>query len=226
MKKFLIVAIALLTSVLTMEAYGYQGNNYRGGRDFSMYANRYDRFGREGVYMGLRLGPSFTTVDSDDKALDGGSTQTGLNFGVFTGMQLSPKAPVFLEGGLMYVEKGGKNLYEGKKITYSLRYLELPIVVKYGIQINEHFSVQPLAGGYFALGIGGKSKNFADRDAVHSFSKHMFKHFDGGLRFGCGVTYDLFYADLTYDLGLANICHDEFDTSHNRSLSLSLGVNF
>lgn len=75
MKKFLIVAIVLLTSVLTMEAQGYQGNNYRGGRDFSMYANRYDRFGREGVYMGLRLGPSFTTVDSDDKALDGGSTK-------------------------------------------------------------------------------------------------------------------------------------------------------
>lgn len=132
MKKFLIVAIALLTSVLTMEAQGYQGNNYRGGRDFSMYANRYDRFGREGVYMGLRLGPSFTTVNSDKKELDGSSTKTGLNFGVFTGMQLSPKAPVFLEGGLMYVEKGGKNLYEGKKITYSLRYLELPIVVKYG----------------------------------------------------------------------------------------------
>ena len=62
--------------------------------------------------------------------------------------------------------------------------------------------MQPLAGGYFALGIGGKSKNFADREVVHSFSKHMFKHFDGGLRFGCGVTYDLFYADLTYDLGL------------------------
>ena len=35
-----------------------------------------------------------------------------------------------------------------------------------------------------------------------------------------------FVADLTYDVGLSNICHDEFDTSHNRSLSLSLGVNF
>lgn len=126
----------------------------------------------------------------------------------------------------MYVEKGGKNLYDGKKKTYSLRYLELPIVVKYGFQVNEHFSVQPLAGGYFALGIGGKIKEYADLKVMHSFSKHKFKHFDGGLRFGCGVTYDLFYADLTYDLGLANICHDEFDTSHNRSLSLSFGVNF
>ena len=38
--------------------------------------------------------------------------------------------------------------------------------------------------------------------------------------------YDLFYVDLTYDIGLSNICHDTFDTSHNGSLSLNFGVNF
>ena len=43
---------------------------------------------------------------------------------------------------------------------------------------------------------------------------------------GCGVAYDMFYADLTYDVGLANICHDEFDTSHNGCLTLNFGVNF
>ena len=150
MKKFLMAALALLTSVLDVQAQGYQdyrAHNYGSRRDYSMYANRYDRFGIDGVYMGIRIGPSFTTVDSDDKALDGGNTQTGLNLGVFGGMQLSPKAPVFIESGLMYVEKGGKNLYEGKKVTYSLHYLEIPIVVKYAIQLNEHFSVQPFAGG-------------------------------------------------------------------------------
>lgn len=228
MKKLLIAAVALFMSVLGVRAQDYDGNyNKRPmGRDYSMYANRYDRFGRDGLYLGLRIGPSFTTVDSDDKALDGGSSQTGLNLGVFAGMQLSPKAPVFIEAGLMYVEKGGKNLYDGKKITYGLHYLEVPIVVKYAIQLNEHFSVQPLAGGYLALGVGGKSKNFADREVAHSFSEHFFKRFDGGLRFGCGVTYDLFYADLTYDIGLSNICHDEFDKSHNGCLTLNFGVNF
>ena len=53
-----------------------------------------------------------------------------------------------------------------------------------------------------------------------------FQRFDGGLRLGCGVGYDLFYVDLTYDIGLSNICHDTFDTSHNGSLSLNFGVNF
>ena len=106
MKKFLMAALALLTSVLGVQAQGYQDyrdHNYGSRRDYSMYANRYDRFGIDGVYMGIRIGPSFTSVDSDDKALDGGNTQTGLNLGVFCGMQLSPKAPVFIVSGLMYV---------------------------------------------------------------------------------------------------------------------------
>ena len=42
----------------------------------------------------------------------------------------------------------------------------------------------------------------------------------------CGIGYDMFYADLTYDIGLANICHDSFDKSHNGALLLNFGVNF
>ena len=48
-------ALALLTSVLGVQAQGYQDyrdHNYGSRRDYSMYANRYDRFGIDGVYMG------------------------------------------------------------------------------------------------------------------------------------------------------------------------------
>ena len=47
-----------------------------------------------------------------------------------------------------------------------------------------------------------------------------------GFRIGCGIGYDMFYADLTYDIGLANICHDSFDKSRNGALQLNFGVNF
>ena len=87
-------------------------------------------------------------------------------------------------------------------------------------------SIQPVLGGYVACGVGGKIKNYGDRVATSSFSSDCFKRLDGGLRLGCGMAYDLFYADLTYDIGLANICHDEFDSSHNGCLTLSIGVNF
>ena len=70
----------------------------------------------------------------------------------------------------------------------------------------------------------GTSKD--DRAVYSSFSGDFFKRFDGGLRFGCGAGYDIFYLELAFDLGLSNICHDMFDTSRNRSLTLNFGVNF
>lgn len=111
-------------------------------------------------------------------------------------------------------------------MTYSLNYLEVPVVLKYKYNVDNHFSIQPQVGGYFAAGVGGKIKNYKDREVESSFSKDKFSRFDGGLRFGCGIGYDLFYVDLTYDLGLANICHDTFDKSNNGSLQLNFGVNF
>ena len=76
------------------------------------------------------------------------------------------------------------------------------------------------------IGVGGKIKNFAEREAQSSFRSDNFRRLDGGLRIGCGIGYDMFYADLTYDIGLANICHDSFDKSHNGALLLNFGVNF
>ena len=102
----------------------------------------------------------------------------------------------------------------------------IKVVLKYKYNIDPHFSLQPFFGGYFALGVGGKIKNFEQREAQNSFNDDNFRRVDGGLRLGCGVQYDMFYADLTYDIGLANICHDTFDTSHNGGLQLNFGVNF
>lgn len=208
-----LVAIATLTAT----AQTYSGSNF------------YDRenpMGTGSMYYGFRIGPTFSTVNSDDANLDGGNSQTGLTLGAVMGFQLSDDIPLFLETGLSYTEKGGKKTLTGKKMTYDLNYLEIPILVKYIYDIDGHFSVQPLFGGYLSYGISGKIKNFGERQALDSFSDTTFKRFDGGLRIGCGVGYDLFYADLSYDIGLSNICHDTFDTSHNGCLYLNFGVNF
>ena len=135
-------------------------------------------------------------------------------------------SPVYFETGLSYVEKGGEGRYEGSKFTYSLNYLEMPLVVKYMIPVDRLFSIQPFAGGYVAAGIGGKIKDFGQRQAYSSFDKEGFKRFDAGIRGGCGIQFDHFYAELAYDFGLANISHDYFDTSRTGSLSATVGVNF
>lgn len=111
-------------------------------------------------------------------------------------------------------------------MTYDLNYLQIPAVLKYKYDVDDHFSIQPQFGGYFAVGVGGKIKNFAEREAQSSFRSDNFRRLDGGLRIGCGIGYDMFYADLTYDIGLVNICHDTFDKARNRAVLLSFGVNF
>ena len=216
MKRFMTLALVAIAT-LTATAQTYSG---------SSFYDRENPMGTGSMYYGFRIGPTFSTVNSDAANLDGGNSQTGLTLGAVMGFQLSDDIPLFLETGLSYTEKGGKKTLTGKKMTYDLNYLEIPILVKYIYDIDGHFSVQPLVGGYLSYGISGKIKNFGERHAQDSFSDTTFKRFDGGLRIGCGVGYDLFYADLSYDIGLSNICHDTFDTSHNGCLYLNFGVNF
>ena len=105
----------------------------------------------------------------------------------------------------------------------------MPFVLKYAYNIDRTFSIQPFFGGYVACGVAGKIKNFKEREAYNSFDgdkDDTFKRFDAGLRMGVGVGIDLFYADLTYDLGLSNIGNDDFDDAHNSALMLTFGVNF
>ena len=216
MKRFMTLALVAIAT-LTATAQTYSG---------SSFYDRENPMGTGSMYYGFRIGPTFSTVNSDDANLDGGNSQTGLTLGAVMGFQLSDDIPLFLETGLSYTEKGGKKTLTGKKMTYDLNYLEIPILVKYIYDIDGHFSVQPLFGGYLSYGISGKIKNFGERHAQDSFSDTTFKRFDGGLRIGCGVGYDLFYADLSHDVGLSNICHDTFDISHNGCLYLNFGVNF
>ena len=206
MKKILMTLAVLILTGAAANAQAYRNSRYYNQRtghlDYSLRKNMYER-GEN--YYGLRIGPSFSTVNSDDPCLDGGDSQTGLDIGAVAGIALSDKAPLFLETGLYYTEKGGKKKIEnGKKMTYDLNYLEVPITVKYAYPIDENFSIQPFAGGYLACGVGGKIKNYGLREAESSFSSDCFKRFDGGLRVGCGAAYDMFYFDITYDIGRRN----------------------
>ncbi|MBO5467832.1 MAG: outer membrane beta-barrel protein [Prevotella sp.] len=177
-------------------------------------------------YYGLRLGMNLSTVSSDDSYLDGGDIQAGLNIGALVGFQLSPQAPVYLESGLFYSEKGGKGKNQGKKFIYNLNYLEVPVVIKYKFDVDGDFSVHPFAGGYMAWGIGGRIKNYGDRETYKTFCEDNFKRFDGGIRLGCGFEYQILYGEMAYDLGIANLGHDDFGSSKNGCFTINFGVNF
>lgn len=189
---------------------------------FAQFGKRYNHTDTD-RYYGLRLGMNIATISSDDDKLDAGA-RTGLIIGGVYGMQLARNTPLWLETGLMYSEKGGEGHVQGDKLTYRLTYLQLPIVVKYSIDMDDDFYVQPFFGGYLALGMGGKIKNYDKQQSYAIFDQ--VNRFDGGLRFGCGVEYKMMYAELGYDLGIADISKDDFESTRTRSLFLNVGINF
>ena len=195
--------------------------------DGSTYERRsWQRGLHNDTYYGLRVGLALSSVSSDDPYLDGSGLTTGVNMGVVAGFQLAPSAPIYFETGLSYTEKGGRGHYNGSKFTYDLDYLEVPLLLKYDYLTSPDLSVQPFIGGYMACGVGGKVKDFGHRQAVSSFDDEFFKRFDGGLRIGCGFQFSHLYAEVAYDIGLSNICHDSFSSSRNGCLQLNCGVNF
>lgn len=184
--------------------------------------SRYNRDDTE-RYYGLRLGMNVASTSSESNAFDT-NPRTGLVIGFAYGMQLSKHHPLWLEASLLYSEKGGKTHQDGDKVTYRLGYLQLPIVAKYGINMDDDLYLQPFFGGYLSVGITGKMKNYGTRESESVFDN--MKRFDGGLRAGCGLEYKMMYVEVGYDLGIANIAKDEFDNTKTRCFFVNLGINF
>ena len=222
------IMIAMLSLMLTLPMMAqYRRPRYATGRyGYSTYTRTSYRHNPVNSYVGFRVGGAFSTVSSDDKYLDGGTMRTGLNVGVVAGLQVAPHAPIYFETGLSFIEKGGKGNFEGRKFTYNLDYLEVPLLLKYDCKVDRDISIQPFLGGYVAAGVGGKIKDFGHRQAYSSYDDDAFNRFDGGIKLGCGVQFNYLYAEVGYDFGLSNISRDYFDDAHTGSLFATIGVNF
>ena len=178
------------------------------------------------TYYGFRLGLTGGTINADDPFYDAGGMRSGLNASFNADILLTPYTPLFFETGLQYIEKGGKKSSGAEKLTYSLNYLEVPLLLKYQLKLDNNIAVTPFLGGYLACGIGGKIKDQNLRMSENSFTDNNFKRFDGGLRLGCGMMLDMFYVEAGYDVGLANISQDSFDSAHTGTLFANNGFNF
>ncbi len=229
MKKFIAFAMVALMAAMPMMAQRHNygptpSNRYDYERSHSRWIRNY--YGKD-MYFGLRIGPAFSHV-SGDGITYAGSSKTGLHLGGVVGFEITNRAPVFFETGISYVNKGGKS----DNWTTSLSYIELPLVFKYIHYTDFGLSIHPLFGGYLAVGVDGTIKDYITKTKTGAFGDETklgvpgFKRFDGGLRVGCGVGFSMFYLDMTYDIGLANVSHDDYDSSSNRTFYLNFGVNF
>ena len=126
MKKTIIATLLSAAVLAPAGAQNYKDSRYydrqtgrleygkQNGRSTSSYRYARTTDDSKSPYIGFRIGPSFTTVSSDDPYLDGGSMKTGLNVGIAVAAPVSYSAPLYLESGLYYTEKGGKERPPGR----------------------------------------------------------------------------------------------------------------
>ena len=202
MKKFFLSIVAALLAVPTFAQIGSGG--------FSV--------SETSVYYGVRLGMNISTITG--KYIDADS-KVGMTLGGVLGLRVSETTPVFLESGLYYSGRGAKDL--------NLNYLELPILIKYGIQATDNIALLPFIGPYFSLGISGKYKyTDATGNKVKESSYDWVKRTDMGFKVGCGLEYNMLYAEAGYQFGVTDIAKDNHtdDAAHTGNVFINIGVNF
>lgn len=210
MKKFLVAIMAVLCSAPSFAQYSSGG--------FSL--------SESSVYYGLRLGMNFSTLAGDYVDL---GTRVGMNLGGVVGIRVSDATPVFLESGLYYASRGAKK----DKQSATTHNLEIPILIKYGVQVSDDIALLPYIGPYFAFGLGGNSKFETIDDDNHliiekSKTFDALKRFDMGFKIGCGAEYNKLYLELGYQFGATNIAKDNpaDESARNSSIYVNFGVNF
>ena len=208
MKKFLVAIMAVLFSAPSFAQYSSGGFN----------------LSESSLYYGIRLGMNFANLTGDAPDL---GTKVGLNFGGTVGLRLSDTAPVFLESGLYYTGYGASK----DKNSISLNYLELPILIKYGVQLNDDIALLPFVGPTFRYGLFGGKWKTSGAGKVDSFGDHKFKRADMGIKLGCGAEYNKLYAELGYQFGITNIAdwplaNGDDASAHNGAFFFNVGVNF
>lgn len=181
--------------------------------------------------LGLRAGyaPSWAT-SYGVKA----SMQHGYMIGFSDEVMLSQKVPFYFETGLNFIAKGYRiNGYDDSRTTFN--YLQLPVGINYHIRVCDNITIEPAAGFYYAIGVGGK--RVFGKESAHVFSDGSTSRHDLGYSCGLSATISKFHFGLSYEAGLLNIDKSDLiygDSSpmigykkiKNNSIVFKVGVNF
>ncbi len=172
----------------------------------------------ENIYWGARIGIAFGGISGDIETDEG---RTGMTLAGIVGLRVTENAPVFLESGLYYTERGGNKMKGTKEVETEypglrnhdahLNYLEVPVLIKYGISLDDEIAVLPFVGPYIAMDISGCYK---------------MKHPEMGFKVGCGVEWNNLYAEALYQFGVTDIADPDQFSSHGHALGINFGINF
>ena len=189
---------------------------------FAQYSSGGFDLDKENLYYGVRIGMTGATLSGDAVEVKDLGSKVGLTLAGIIGLHISKTAPVFLESGLYYTERGAKNV--------GYNNLEIPVLVKYGIKATDEIALLPFIGPVFSYAISGKYK-YSDGGTsveVGAFDEKKWsalKRANMGFKLGCGAEYNNLYLEAGYQFGITDISKGD-DGIHSNALFVNFGVNF
>lgn len=172
--------------------------------------------------LGVRAGLNLSKYSVSSGSIDAKS-RAAYHVAVTDQILLCNKLPLYIETGLGFSSRGSKV----GDTNYRPSYLQVPLLVNYHFNLN-NFSIQPFAGVYYGLGIGGKAKE--DGAKMDLFGDDgILKRSDFGVRVGVGFTLKRIYLGAGYEFGCMDISKNNLtgDTKlRNNGLTISVGYNF
>ena len=193
---------------------------------FAQYSSGGFDLDKENLYYGVRIGMTGATLSGDAVEVKDLGSKVGLTLAGIIGLHISKTAPVFLESGLYYTERGAKK----DKFSVSYNNLEIPVLVKYGIKATDEIALLPFVGPVFSYAISGKYK-YSDGGTsveVGAFDEKKWsalKRANMGFKLGCGAEYNNLYLEAGYQFGITDISKGD-DGIHSNAFFVNFGVNF
>ena len=139
-KVLLIVAAILLANAVSAQNYEKNILGVRAGLNLSSYS----------------ISAGGASISTDSRA--------SFHVAVTDQILLCNKLPFYLETGLAFSSRGGK--VDG--VSFRPSYLQIPVLVNYHFNIKDIVTIQPFAGLYYGLGIGGKVKVGDEKGDIRS----------------------------------------------------------
>lgn len=183
-----------------------------------------------GVRAGINIS-GMSVVDGSDAL----KTRFGYQLGVAYQRPLLGGLPLYLESGLYFTTRSAKYKTGDETAKLNGHYLQIPAALSWHFNIKE-FSLQPLVGIYYSLGIAGTQKVGDEKIDLFSKSDHgdggtykPFKRSDFGLRFGVNCVFKKHYhVGLGYERGLLNVGKNFAGNSRIKAHNfyINVGYNF
>ncbi|MCQ2250646.1 MAG: PorT family protein [Bacteroidales bacterium] len=152
--------------------------------------------------IGIRIGMNF--ADFTNQPVD---SRVGLHLGGVYNLPLGD-SPLSLQPGLFYSQRNMKGDGNSDNWKISTHHVELPVLVKYNLEVADNIAIDPHVGPYFGMALGGKAFVKDIDDSESKIFKAVkkggwgYKNMDMGIQTGCGATFfDVVYAGIDYQWG-------------------------